>query len=176
MRRRKLFTLAAGASAVVCAGAVGSLALSVASVAAWVRSRDRTDLLIHVRSPTSASEWSLASNGLTYCRLEQANSEVDPGWYKDLRTPGWYVGHQPRSIGPRWTPDAQTEHGWQLLGIRWTRGTQFWYLDAGMEGCSFLMPYEDTITAASVPYWPVSLVTAIAPAVWTRGLLRRRRR
>jgi len=88
--RRKLFTLTAVVSAVLCVGAVGSLALSVASVAAWVHSRYRTDLLIHVRSPTSASEWSLASNGLTYCRLEQANSGVDPGWYKDLHTPGWY--------------------------------------------------------------------------------------
>jgi hypothetical protein len=155
---RKLFTLAAGVSVVLC----------VAMCVLWVRSRTRTDLLVHVHGDRSFSEWSLASNGLTFCRVDREllGVEEEHGWY-------WLPG-QPTSSGPRWVPDPRSEQGWRLIGFSWSRGTEVQLLPVVTEGCEWYMKNEDKITATTVPYGPVTAATAILPALLTVGLIRRR--
>jgi hypothetical protein len=156
--------------------ATGVCALSLLALAgtaaAWGRSRSRTDVVVHIRSGSSATEWSSAVGGFTFCRRENSLWSDEPGWRWETE--------QPPLAGPRWAPDAGAPSAWRVLGASGARGTRQFFLDpppadSGF-GCNFLYtnPFHEEVTVATVPYWWAALATSLMPGLWVA--CRRRRR
>jgi hypothetical protein len=151
---RRLFTVLSALSLLLCA----------AVVALWVRSRSRTDILVHIRSGTSTMEWSCAVRGFTFCRRENVL-----GW---LDEPEWrWETERPPLAGPRWAPDAGASSGWRVLGTSGARGTRQFSLElpeVGPTGCGFLCTtaFHEEVTVVTVPYWWAVLAASLMPGLW----------
>jgi hypothetical protein len=149
--RRKLFTFAAGMSAVLC----------VLVCVLWVRSGRHGVLLSHTAGPsagggqvTCQTDFSSAGGRLGFSCERVGNAGMPPHWERQEIT----------------ADDLSNADWWDDAPARFRfAGVQF---DANRP----LAAADDSFVQVYAPHWLAALLFALLPAIWVTGLVRRRRR
>jgi hypothetical protein len=146
--RRKLFTLAAGVSAV----------LFLATVVVWVLSYRQP--LGLTRYGTRLDPWWTREDtfGVTAGRFVQWTDAGNEGEVHVEMPARWYTVTDRTALWLNARPDGQTV---QVLGFAW-------------ESCRFAPQFEGWYRVITFPCWFTALLFAIPPSAWVRAKVHRR--